>query len=163
MPTYDFSSEVIERFWPKVDKNTENGCWEWTAYKAKLRGTRYGIFRAGPLVKAHRYSWILTNGDIPLGLKVLHKCDNSSCVNPDHLFLGTQQENILDMINKGRSNFGGTKGSKQWQSKFLESQIVEIRKCYASGDTLKQIAKRYNCSFSTIASIVRRKTWKHVK
>jgi hypothetical protein len=92
-----------ERFWEKVAKG--DGCWLWTA---SLGSTGYGQIcvrdEKGQYrqTKAHRVSWILTNGPIPGGLQVLHKCDNPPCVNPDHLFLGTAIDNMRDMAAKGR-------------------------------------------------------------
>lgn len=86
-----------ERFWSKVDFSYE--CWVWTGTKAGGYGRFYLNRRMMP---AHRYSWTETSGPIPDGLMVLHKCDNPSCVRPDHLFLGTQSDNMLDASAKNR-------------------------------------------------------------
>lgn len=94
-------SGQIARFWSKVNKGLRpDDCWIWTAGKSN----GYGIFRVGDnkTISAHRYSYILHNGKEPGSLFVCHRCDNPSCVNPDHLFLGTQGDNIQDMIDKGR-------------------------------------------------------------
>jgi hypothetical protein len=88
-----------DRFWTKVQKS--DGCWQWTAYRDPMG---YGRFRLnGEARLAHRVSWEMHNGSIsPEDLCVLHKCDNPSCVNPDHLFLGDRIANVADMVAKGR-------------------------------------------------------------
>ena len=96
------SKTLEERFWSKVDKSGD--CWIWTAYK---RPDGYGQFGfEGTQHKAHRVSWVLANGTIPEGLHVLHRCDVRECVNPEHLFLGTNTDNMRDMIEKGRQSKG---------------------------------------------------------
>lgn len=89
------------RFWPKVNKTGAGDCWTWIG---TIHKTSYGMFKmpGGANVHAHRISWLLTNGPIPDGLWVLHKCDNRPCVNPDHLYLGTVVENSRDMHERGR-------------------------------------------------------------
>lgn len=97
----------MERFWSKVNKKTNSGCWEWTARK---NDDGYGTIKINnKQCYSHRFSWQLFNGFILKGLFVLHKCDNPSCVNPDHLFLGTKKDNAKDRDNKGR----GLKGRKK--------------------------------------------------
>jgi len=96
---------IEERFWDKVNKDTESGCWVW---QSSIRGNGYGAFfthlqpEGRKCHGAHRYSWELSNGAIPEGLWVLHKCDNRICVNPDHLFLGDRTDNMRDCANKKR-------------------------------------------------------------
>ena len=88
----------VSRFWANVQKT--NGCWEWTGGK---HAPGYGrLFVATKEMRAHRFSWLIHNGRIPDGLFVCHKCDNPNCVNPEHLFLGTHQDNMDDMVAKGR-------------------------------------------------------------
>jgi transcriptional regulator with XRE-family HTH domain len=104
---------IEERFWAKVDKNGPvpshcpdvGQCWIWTAAKVGSQGDQRGSFRRTSRRSelAHRVSWELTNGSIPEGLVVCHRCDLGLCVRPDHLFLGTQEENMLDMWHKCRA------------------------------------------------------------
>lgn len=139
-----------ERFWDKVDKNGILGCWIWTAARVNKYGV-IGLF--GKMVKAHRISWELHNGEIPNGLDVLHKCDNEYCVNPNHMFLGTQADNMHDMINKGRA---------AWQSGLAiltKKEVLEIRN--ATG-TQQEIAEQYSVSQPTISNIKSNKSWKHL-
>lgn len=89
---------ATEKFWRQVNKAT--GCWLWMGY---LSPQGYGVFKLGESrCRAHRYAWILTHGDIPEGRLVCHHCDNPTCVNPSHLFLGSHKDNIRDAISKGR-------------------------------------------------------------
>jgi len=93
--------DPIERFHEKYVINPDNGCWEWTA---TLDQSGYGLLGyEGSMKGAHRFSYKIYKGEIPKGLYVLHKCDNPPCVNPEHLFLGTQKDNMDDMYNKGRA------------------------------------------------------------
>ena len=91
----------MQRFWDKVEKT--DGCWVWTASKNRQG---YGYFRFdGKMRKAHRMAWLFAIGEIPEGMMVCHSCDNPSCVNPEHLWLGTGQDNMDDMNTKGRHGF----------------------------------------------------------
>ena len=89
-----------ERFDEKWEPVTESGCWIWTAY---VMPNNYGYFYMGEIKRAHRASWIIHKGPIPDGMYVLHKCDIRECVNPDHLFIGTQKDNMGDRDRKNRN------------------------------------------------------------
>jgi HNH endonuclease len=147
-----------ERFWSKVQKT--DGCWLWLGRKIH---TGYGQFDVTTNIveMAHRIAWQLTNGTIPKGLKVLHRCDCRACVRPDHLFLGTQAENVADCESKGRGNH--PKGEQQGQSKLTEAQVREIRQLYQPWKMPYYVlGKRYGVSAQVIFSVVKRKTWKHL-
>jgi hypothetical protein len=93
---------IDARFWSRVAVRQPSDCWEWTGCRTALGYGRFGIGKR--VVKAHRRAWELVNGAIPDGLWVLHKCDNPPCVNPSHLWLGTDAENQHDMSAKGRNH-----------------------------------------------------------
>lgn len=145
-----------ERFLNKI-KSGASGCWDWIAAKNK-KG--YGYIKLRKKRKnemAHRMSWLLFKGDIPNGLYVLHKCDNPSCVNPDHLFLGTQNDNMKDMAKKGRATGNKIRNGPYPNSKLNWEKVTQIRKSEKKRSIL---AKKYNVDFSTIYNIQKNKTWK---
>ena len=146
-----------ERFWEKVEKT--NGCWLWTARK---NPGGYGWFRVDETrgsVLAHRMAYELTHGPLPDGMFACHHCDNPACVRPDHLFLGTDQDNKADMTHKGRQ----VKGSRMKQAKLTEDQVAEIRALYAAGGiTQVELGKRYGVRDSTINRTVNRVDWRHI-
>ena len=148
--------DLQERFWEKVDVAGADDCWEWTASKAKGYGK---IYRDGKLTAAHRLSWEFRHGEIPAGLHILHKCDNPACVNPEHLFTGTQLDNLADMREKGRQVLGVTHGN----AKLTKAQVIEIRLRYAAGGvTQAQLGANYGVTKSLISVIVLFKGWRHI-
>ena len=98
----NLSEKYINSFWSKVEKLSDDQCWKWKGYKNRQGYGRMGI-APSQCVNAHRVSWTIHNGAIPEGMFVCHKCDNPECSNPKHLFLGTRQDNINDMMVKKRS------------------------------------------------------------
>lgn len=142
------------------------GCWEW-----KGRTDRYGyglswessaltgVSRRGRRTGAHRVAWMLFRGPIPNGLWVLHRCDNRRCVRPDHLFLGTVQDNNADRKAKGRA----PRGEERPDSKLTESDIREIRALNSHGVGYKRLAKQFCVSPRSIGNIVHRRKWAHVE
>jgi len=112
-------------------------------------------------VRAHRVAWELAYGRIPEGLIVCHKCDVPACVEPSHLFLGGHKENMLDKEAKGRGVH--PRGAASAQAVLTEEDVVGIRAAYASGSTtMVDLAKLHGCDWTTIRSVVNRRTWKHL-
>jgi hypothetical protein len=127
-----------------------NGCRVWTGSLTK-KAKGYGRIKVNhALVGAHRLSWELHNGPIPTGLRVLHKCDNSPCINPDHLFLGTQLDNVRDCIKKGRFTRNPLRGESHPGSKITMAQAGLIR---ADSRIQRVIAAEYGISQSTVSYI----------
>ena len=152
-----------DKFWEKVQKT--DTCWLWTA-ATRTPGPHggYGKFATGRHRKqknymAHRFSWMLANGPIPQGLCVLHSCDNRLCVNPDHLFLGTQRDNANDMLAKGRS----AKGEKHPHAILSESTVKQIRDAFKGGQTCVSLANQFNIRYVTIQGIIHNRNWKHIQ
>lgn len=141
-----------ERFFKKVQKT--DTCWLWMAAKSGGYGQ---IGYARKLIKAHRVSWEIFRGKIKNNLCVLHKCDNPSCVNPDHLFLGTQKDNAIDRSKKNRG--GNLKGIANGRSKLNHNQVIAIRKRVESNSS---VAKEFGISPSQVSKIRKRKEWKHI-
>jgi hypothetical protein len=180
MPNQYTALPFPERFWSKVDKSGAipthhpdlGCCWEWIAARD---WDGYGMFSIGIRdVRAHRVSWELHHGPIPAGKEVCHTCDNPSCVNPSHCFLGSTQENTADRVAKKRSAFGDRNGMRRHPEivrkgesaaivRLTAEQVREIRIEYAKGDTNTYIlAERFGVNASTIQRIVLRRTWKHI-
>ena len=132
-------------------EKTEN-CWIWIG---KLTANGYGKFRS---VAASRASYKYYIGDIPKGLQVCHTCDNRKCVNPSHLFLGTLQDNLKDMTDKGRR----ARGSKIASSTLTEEQVLEMRKMRLSGCEYQEIAGKFGADWYTVRNVCKNNTWQHV-
>jgi hypothetical protein len=108
---------------------------------------------------AHKTAWELTHGPVPEGLEVCHECDNPPCCNPRHLFLGTHDQNMKDMVEKGRQAVGEQHG----RSKLTEALVLQMRSDHADkGVAIKQLARTYNIPRPTVKDAIKRKTWKHI-
>ena len=146
---------IINFYQSKVIKKT--GCWEW---KGSLDKDGYPQICAGHTkAKGHRVSYEIHKGEILDGLHVCHTCDNPTCTNPEHLWLGTKKDNEIDKKKKNRVS----KGENRWNSKLKDSNIVEIRYKLSIGVSGSRLAKDYNVTNMVISSIKNGKTWKHVK
>ena len=158
----DGDGEQIEKtFWNKVEVRGPDECWQWQA-ASTTRG--YRIYTRGKpgkrRVYAHRYVYELLVGPIPDGMFCMHKCDNPSCVNPNHLTVGTCSDNLRDMVIKGRSS----RGERRWCAKLTAETVRQIRKRYAIGNvSFIALAAEYGVSTSAVQLAVGRKTWKHVE
>lgn len=146
-----------KHFWTRVDRreNTPDTCWEWLGPKA---GTGYGVYSQ----PAHRWAYFFAKGSLPDNQPVVrHTCDNPGCCNPNHLISGTHQDNMRDMVERGRSR-GGIKhmekverGEAHPRAKFTDAQIAEVRELRDAGEKLKDIAEAYGISVSHVGNITK--------
>lgn len=137
---------------------TDTPCWPFTGYISR-KG--YGQCRYdGAVMHAHRAVWMETFGPIPEGLWVLHRCDNRKCVNPEHLFLGTNDDNVKDKVSKGRQS--RLPGSANGCARLTEDDIPVIRELCARGCPQRDVAAVFGVSQPMISLIVRREKWAHV-
>lgn len=176
--------KTIARFWKKVDKAgpvpahcPELGpCWVWTAARFKTGG--YGAFGIGTtetaksVARAHRVSWLISNGLLLDGECVLHRCDNPACVRPAHLFIGDRAVNNDDMRRKNRHSHGKQhgariaanqiRGSDHVAAKITEATVREIKSLRAAGRSQSSIARAVGIDTSQVSRIVRGLAWAHV-
>jgi hypothetical protein len=150
---------LSERFYERIEFDTNGGCWLWAG--AMPERTGYGTISSnGATVGAHRASYELHNGPIGPGLLVCHKCDVPACVNPAHLFLGTNSENIIDSVRKGRNK--PLIGAKHPKAKISESDVPRILARLLRGESCAKIAADYGVTDCAINAIRRGKSWTHV-
>ena len=163
----------LERFCDKINfGETDAECWNWEGSKMKFGHGQFGI--RGRLYLTHRIAYAVMNGPIPGGIQVHHTCDNPACCNPNHLWLGTQKDNIKDCQTKGRAAIGERsgyrlhperypRGERQWYARFVEQDIRDIRTEHAAGGiSQRALARKWDVNHATIGKIIRRETWKHV-
>jgi len=169
------------RLWRRVDKNgptfahMDSACWVWTGH---VIADGYGHIKRGKtMVLTHRLSWELTFGEIKDGLLVLHKCDNPPCCNPLHLFLGTHQENMKDMVIKGRVGklYGDENSSRKYPqnrprgekthgAKLTTGKVQEMRSVFdAGGISITGLGALFNMSRAQTGKVVKRESWTHVQ
>lgn len=150
---------AIARFWSKPDKTSSTrGCW---LFPSVHRVSGYGQFSPTPRqnVLAHRFAWEITHGPIPDGIDVLHECDVRNCVNPAHLWLGTNDENMADMVAKGRA----ARGNKNPRAALDEAKVRAIRAARAAGVTAGELALLYGVHKNHIQRVVSARSWAHIE
>lgn len=139
----------------------EFGCWEWIGWKDK---DGYGVasyrFDGTHERRARRIAWIVNFGSIPKRMLVCHRCDNPSCVNPQHLFLGSNQDNVTDMMVKGRNK--PVRGEQAKMAKLSEKDVLKIRALHEAGFVQRRIAEQFGVGFQAINKIVLRQRWVHL-
>jgi hypothetical protein len=146
-----------ERIESKVERIPEAGCWIWMG-TTTVRG--YGQIESHSRKHyAHRASYQAFIGEIPEGMYVCHACDNVYCVNPAHLFLGTQKQNLQDMAKKGRS----TIGERNPMAKLTEADVKDIKYLLGTGVSVKSLSLEYGVTTSSINQIKTGIRWTHVK
>lgn len=155
-----FDLPIDKRFWNKVDKKDEDECWNWLSSKNE---EGYGQFKYDDkMIKSHRFAYILCHGKISDNMFVLHSCDNPSCCNPKHLYLGSQKDNMEDMVNKGRQC--KLTGENHGRAILKNVEVNEIRKLYNTRKySQKQLSFMYKISQGVISEIINNKIWKDKK
>lgn len=164
------------RFWARTDKT--EGCWIWTGGRGRATrpGFVYGQVKIRPQRFAtHRISWALVNGAIPRGMCICHRCDVPLCVNPDHLFVGTQADNLRDAWEKGRArghtftieereraHANRAIGSRLGSARLTEARVIELRELRASGVSIADLVQRFGLNRGTIWKAATRRSWRHV-
>ena len=147
---------LLERFESKVERIPESGCWIWVGDAGRYGHVSFGTPPNQHRRAAHRVSYELFRGPIPEHLNVCHHCDVTLCVNPDHLFLGTQKDNVLDSVLKHR---WAIPGRRLGQRKLTDQQVKEILR----GGSTSCFAKQFGVALSTIKRVKNGRTWKHLR
>lgn len=147
---------AAERLTSKIEYDPNGGCWLWSGLTHPFGHGTIGV--NGKNTLTHRFAWTLWRGEIPAGRHVLHKCDVPQCVNPDHLYLGSDKENARDRVERGRQ----VRGSRNGRSKLTEAQVLSIRSRIAAGEQQKDIAADVGLVPSAISRIHTRENWPHL-
>lgn len=150
-------TSLSQKFWARVEKGP--GCWAWVGKRNQKEG--YGLLhvRGGKFLGAHRYMWRLTYGDIPNGLCVCHHCDHPWCVNPEHLFLGTDLDNARDKARKGRARTHPRFGELNPAAKLTVEKVCTIRTLRGAGLPIRAIGKRVGAPYTTVWHVLKGTSW----
>ena len=154
---------TLEKLEANSQLNTENGCIEWTGPLNDGYGVT-GVKKEDgkwALKKVHRLAHEGYVGEIPEGLCVLHRCDNRKCFSPEHLFLGTYQDNANDMMAKGRGK--PARGEAHGRSRLVEKEVYRARELYSDGMSFDEISKKFGVTPRSIRRIANKETWKHLE
>lgn len=152
MPTETNTDNVRERLWSKIDtldgNATDEDCWLWTGGKTP---DGYGVFKYGPQQLAHRALWIVYKHDLTKRQHLCHKCDNPSCVNPSHLFVGTPLDNHNDKVSKGRAYYPkGNSGLDNSYSRMTKEMLVKAVRLKAEGKSYREVAAEIGVNYQTV-------------
>jgi len=155
---------LFERFWRLVEPGKPEDCWVWQGGKERNGYGRISdVGEKGNNYYAHRASWELTYGPIPEGMYCLHKCDNPSCVNPNHLWLGTYKDNMQDCSQKNRLGGSVQKGENNYNAKLTPSDVIQMRRMYYRGEgTITELARSWGINFNSAKPAILGITWKHI-
>lgn len=160
-PPFTVTDELRSRFFSNA-AFIPNGCMEW---QGPLYSFGYGASSIlGKVFGSHVVAWRIGNGGVPVpvGMVVMHDCDNPACVNPNHLSIGTQSENMMHASAIGVLGKSRQKGEKRYNAVFTESTVLAARAMYASGVAIKDIAAKLGVSDAATRSVVRMKNWRHI-
>lgn len=153
------ATNPVERFLRKVAYGASD-CWYFVGH---IDALGYGRVATPDENKAHRHAWRLFKGDIPAGMRVLHRCDVRNCVNPDHLFLGTQADNVHDMVNKGRNRTTPVYGEANHLSKLTADRVRQMRaRKQETGASYREIAEAFGVTTMTAYRAIVGQSWSNI-
>ncbi|GAS98839.1 uncharacterized protein RMCC_5804 [Mycolicibacterium canariasense] len=158
----DAPPHFLERFWSKVDIRGADDCWPWLGSTKHSKGYGQFYIRKGVPVTASRVALALQGHVLTTDVKACHRCDNPPCCNPAHIFPGSNTDNILDCIQKGRGN--RSHGERHRDARLTEEIVRDIRRNapYGYGE-IPRLARRYGCNPSSIKKVIAGESWRHVK
>jgi len=156
------AADVRRQFDSSYEIDMKTGCWQWNGYTNGTKSIYGAIYIDGKLVKAHRYSYKIYHGNIPAGLIVRHICDHTTCVNPQHLVLGTHKQNTADMFERGRNRNIAKHGENHPRAILTVALIQQAMDLKEAKNSITFIAKSLGFKRTTIAAVFEGRTWRHV-